>query len=301
LNKALFYASKGLYVFPCREKYEGTYFSKRLNAKVNADPKMPRTPYGLKDATTDRQQIISWWSKKGWENSAIGVNCGASKLFVIDIDTHGKNGFDQYMKLGISDEGAYHSITANGGLHIIYSDPNGIGTTHTRELLGIDTRGVGGYIVMPPSFILDEQGNKKFYKLVEKDWTGFPIEISKSDLSKIHELFKINTERSDTNCKQYQVSGKDVPRVRRALSKLDFRYADDYQSWINVGMSLRELGNSGFLLWKEWTENKYFKVKPDSKRIGTLEYKWKSITEDKSNNRIRLGSLFFWAKETKNG
>lgn len=301
LEKALFYASKGLYVFPCREKYEGKYYSKKYKAMVDAEPKQPRISGGLKSASNDEKEIISWWSKKGWENSAIGVNCGKSKLFTIDIDMHSGNGFEKFMSLGIADKGAYHTITANGGLHITYYDPSGIGKTHTREKLSIDTRGIGGYIILPPSYVLDQKtGEKKYYTLVEGEWKDFPIEVTQETVDKINTLFDLNNKTNKGNLKEYIVTKADSKRAEKAVNSLSMEYLENYQDWVNVGMSLRELGDDGFEIWSSWTE-KYFKEKPDSKRIGTLEYKWKSFFENSKNSKIGLGSLFFWAKESIRG
>lgn len=299
LEKALFYASKGLYVFPCREKYEGKYFSKKYNTEVEAKSKQPRMGNGLKDASRDENQITSWWTRRGWEYSAIGVNCGMSKLFAIDIDMHENNGFEKYMNLGISDQGAYHTLTANGGLHIIYSDPSGIGKTHARDKIGIDTRGIGGYIIMPPSFILSDTGEKKEYRLVEGEWKDFPVPVEKETIDKLNKLFSLNDNKSKPR-KEYIVTKKDSIRAKKAVQSLSYEYLEDYQLWVNVGMSLRDLSEDGFNIWREWTE-KYFKDKPESKRIGTLEYKWKSFFENSNNSKIGLGSLFYWSKECRNG
>lgn len=297
LEKALFYASKGLYVFPCREKYEGKYFSNKYKTMVDADPKQPRISGGLKSSSNKEEVIISWWSKRGWENSAIGVNCGMSKLFTIDIDMHSGNGFEKFMELGIADNGAYHTITANGGIHITYHDPNGIGKTRTREKLSIDTRGIGGYIIMPPSYILDKKTNdKKYYKLVEKEWDDFPVEITQEIIDKINAFFDLNKENKSFNKKKYVSTKNDFKRVEKAVNDLPKDFLDNYQDWVNVGMSLRELGDDGFKIWSNWTE-KYFMEKPESKRVGTLEYKWKSFFENSNNSKIGLGSLFYWVKD----
>lgn len=301
LEKALFYASKGLYIFPCREKYEGKYYSKKYKTMVDAEPKQPRISGGLKSASNDENVIVSWWSKKGWENSAIGVNCGKSKLFTIDIDMHSGNGFEKFMSLGIADKGAYHTITANGGLHITYYDPSGIGKTHTREKLSIDTRGIGGYIILPPSYVLDQKtGEKKYYTLVEGEWKDFPIEVTQETVDKINALFELNKKTARGSDKEYTVTKADSKRAEKAVNNLSSDFLENYQDWVNVGMSLRELGDDGFEIWSRWTE-KYFKEKPDSKRIGTLEYKWKSFFENSNNSKIGLGSLFFWAKESSRG
>ena len=82
LDEALYYAKRGWYVFPCREKPSAPYIDNNVE-KVSLE-KTPYTTNGLNDATTDADQIRAWWTQ--WEDAMIGVNAGLSGLFVVDID-----------------------------------------------------------------------------------------------------------------------------------------------------------------------------------------------------------------------
>ena len=57
--------------------------------------KHPRTPNGVKDATTDRRTIKGWWNK--WPEANIGIATGRlSNLFIIDVDGDvGKSSLEQ--------------------------------------------------------------------------------------------------------------------------------------------------------------------------------------------------------------
>ena len=68
-DQALAYAGMGLAVFPLR-----------------ARDKRPATDNGCKAATTDMQQIESWWNR--WPDANIGIATGSISggLVVIDLD-----------------------------------------------------------------------------------------------------------------------------------------------------------------------------------------------------------------------
>jgi len=133
LDEALSYAEHGVYVFPLRP---GT--------------KAPITSHGVHDATTDAEQITSWWTQ--YPAAGIGIACGPSGLLVVDVDS--KAGFsfaaDASATLALSD--TYTVSTPSGGWHFYFLRPDGIaGTTVSKLAEGVDTRGVGGYVVAPPT------------------------------------------------------------------------------------------------------------------------------------------------------
>ena len=90
LEAALEYASKGMYVFPCREKDGQKYYDHKHDQWVIPPAKSPYGGSGgLHNASIDSIQIKEWWNK--YPNAAVGVNCGKSNLFVIDIVSGGGN------------------------------------------------------------------------------------------------------------------------------------------------------------------------------------------------------------------
>lgn len=109
--------------------------------------KRPATAHGLHDATTDLAQIRAWWTAMPQAN--IGIPTGA--LFTV-IDVDGPEGYASLAGLredGIIPATIGYAITPNNGAHL-YIAPNGDGNT-ARVWPGIDVRGVGGYVVAPPS------------------------------------------------------------------------------------------------------------------------------------------------------
>jgi Bifunctional DNA primase/polymerase, N-terminal len=80
VDAALGYAAMGIHVFPCN------------------DLKEPYTKHGFHDASLDETVIRSWWDR--WPNAQIGVDCGRSKLAIVDLDVKdGKDGPGEWKKL----------------------------------------------------------------------------------------------------------------------------------------------------------------------------------------------------------
>lgn len=136
---ALWYASQGLHVFPLvphsKVPYPGTH--------------------GLNEASTDAGQVHAWWDKVPGSN--IGIATG-HVVDVIDFD-----GPDAHAAWGTRyptwDDADVHvlgtvSTPRPGGLHV-YLAATGAGNS-AGLVPGVDYRGLGGYVVAPPS-LLDEQ------------------------------------------------------------------------------------------------------------------------------------------------
>ena len=298
LISALEYARRGFYVFPCREiegkAYEKEYVIPAHGAEKEKKetkiiiPKI-KTPYvsgGFQVATLDEKQINLWWTK--YPNAAIGISCGASNLVVVDIDVKdGRRGFDNFMSLHVSYEGALQSFTPSGGMHIIFS---GLTDSHANVKAGIDLRSKGAYIIAPPSKIMLNREMKEYKAL--GDWSITPANVP-DDLIKKLNLLRKGTENKIENKKEYPIDNVDelIGRLRIALNKLPNSYCDEYWSWVSVGIALKTLGEAGFSLWNEWSK------KSSKYDYDALVYRW-----DKFDPReITIGSIFFWAKEAQNG
>lgn len=136
---ALAYAGMGCAVFPLRPR-----------------DKRPATENGCKAATTDKQQIESWWDACPDYNIGIATGSISGGLVVIDLDVDEDKGISGYESLkdwqrenGELPE-TWTSITGRGGYHFLYRD--GASNRNRAGLYeGVDIRGEGGYIVAPPS------------------------------------------------------------------------------------------------------------------------------------------------------
>ena len=125
---AIGYAKRGVRIFPV--KWDGS--------------KEPLTPHGFKDATFDEGTIRRWWSK--WPNAWIGRPTGPD-WFVLDVD-------DRSALAELETEHGFlpdtrRATTPRGGLHFYLRGETSCARGGLPQ--GIDVRGAGGYVVVPPS------------------------------------------------------------------------------------------------------------------------------------------------------
>jgi hypothetical protein len=123
---AVWYANRGVPVFPLRGK-------------------IPLTKRGLNDASTDIAVVREWW--RSWPMANIGAATGW-RFDVIDVD--GPEGCASLAELGDVPYLARVATPRYDGYHL-YVAPSP-GTTNAAGVKpGIDYRGKGGYVVVPPS------------------------------------------------------------------------------------------------------------------------------------------------------
>lgn len=120
--------------------------------------KKPATATGFKEATRDPAIIAQWWDYNPEYNIGIatgGVNDG---IFVIDLDENPEKGVSGIKALGDyeSSHGALPatiiSQTPRGGRHLLFRSDSEV-KCKTGIFPGVDIRGSGGYIVVPPSVV----------------------------------------------------------------------------------------------------------------------------------------------------
>jgi hypothetical protein len=137
LRAALAHAERGRPVFPC------------------GSDKKPRTPHGFLDATTDTAIVRARWLR--YPGALIGLPTGAaSGLIVIDLDIGAAyDGITDWPDLcaGRDVPDTCTIQTPRGGRHVYFEAPVGrkIPSTVKKIARGIDVRGDGGYVIVPPS------------------------------------------------------------------------------------------------------------------------------------------------------
>jgi putative DNA primase/helicase len=181
---ALFYARRGWPVFPCRE-HDGEPYKNRKGVMVTPEAKAPyiaggvdKTP-GNGKATTDERQIAEWWRR--WPNALIGLPMGENGLFAVDFDPRKEERVDEKTgevtivewtleQLKADTEAQIGCVlpvslairTPSGGVHLYYQQPKDGGPPlRNRGVLPqhVDVRGQGGYVIAPPSIIVEPCAN----------------------------------------------------------------------------------------------------------------------------------------------
>jgi hypothetical protein len=145
LEAALKYAKYGWHVFPCHSIKSGKCTCKNQNC--DNPGKHPRTLHGLHDASCDESQIIDWWGK--WPNANIGVKAGIdSKMWVLDADLPEGPGEVERMNLPET----LKQQTGSGGFQYFFHwNGTDIRNSTKKVAPGVDVRGQGGYVIVPPS------------------------------------------------------------------------------------------------------------------------------------------------------
>lgn len=131
LAHALAYAAEGIPIFPCRRD------------------KAPLVKRGFQVATSKSEQVKSWWER--WPDALIGMPTGtASGVDVLDIDNkNGKNGFASVANW--ADLSPLIVRTPTGGAHLYFKSSGSMRNSASKLAPGLDVRGEGGYVILPPS------------------------------------------------------------------------------------------------------------------------------------------------------
>ena len=152
LAAALQYARAGCAVMPLHStKHGGCSCGKD---SCSSPGKHPRTPHGVKDATTEETTIRKWWTQ--WRHANIGIATGeGSGLLVLDVDP--RHGGDEPLKQLEENHGSIphtiETITGGNGRHLYFRYPQGAKVANSVGKLGpgLDIRSTGGVVVAPPS------------------------------------------------------------------------------------------------------------------------------------------------------
>jgi hypothetical protein len=204
-------------------------------------------PNGHLDATTDEAVIRDWYATD--PEAGVGLNLSQSGLLALDIDP--KNGGWESLAAIEAEHGVLHSecsavTQANGEHRLFTADP---ALAFPGKLgPGLDLKH-HGYICVAPTL-----GPSGEYK-----WAAGRSPLSKSHPahpSPLPELIA-GKGRAPTTYSLTERAGVPVATaqtfddLRSALEHVD---ADDYETWVNVGMVLKPYGENGYRVWTEWAE-----------------------------------------------
>lgn len=148
------YAQKKWAIFPVWQvKDDGSCACGNVDCNnIGKHPIGRCVPNGFKDATTNLDRIKKWFTDFPLANIATATG-EPSGIYVLDIDRD-RGGLETLAQLEEAHgplPATLISRTGGGGFHLFFEDVPGLTCTRDRIAPGIDTRGTGGYVLLPPS------------------------------------------------------------------------------------------------------------------------------------------------------
>lgn len=202
LEAALSYARRGVPVFPLR-----------------AGTKQPlKGSRGFYEATTDEDRIRRWW--RGNADFNIGTPTGErGGILALDID--GEEGRKSLSALEMEHAAlpATASVdTPNDGEHRYLSFPPGCGVGNSAGRIGpgLDVRGEGGYVVLPPSRLNNGRSYRWAESLAVADPPAWLLEASRPQPkpAKTREVGR-TPEPGEAAPVSIDTAGEPIPHARR--------------------------------------------------------------------------------------
>lgn len=149
IDAALFWAEKGVAVFPCRDK-------------------RPLTKNGFKDAVKDAEAVRKLFEFYGDSANMVGAAMGdVSGMFALDFDLYKGPEVDAYLQDLINrellPETRVHK-TARGGIHVFYNGDTLPNSSYPTD--GVEVRGNGAYVIFP--------GGGAGYEVIKEGLTAAP-------------------------------------------------------------------------------------------------------------------------------
>ncbi len=248
---ALAYASLGWAVLPVWSVDDhGQCRCGRPNSekghKAGKHPQSNLVPHGHNDATTDPEIIKEWFSTD--PQAGIGISLADSGLLALDIDP--QNGGLESLAALEAEHGVLYSdctaTTQGGGEHRLFlADPDAAFPSTLGA--GLDLKH-HGYICVAPTL-----GPSGAYQ-----WEAGRSPISRSNPAEPSPLPTLiaGKARQSVNYSLTEKGGAPVATaqtfddLRSALKHVD---ADDYGTWVNVGLALKPYGENGYRVWTEWS------------------------------------------------
>jgi hypothetical protein len=178
---------------------------------------------GVKDATTDQLIISHWWFC--FDHANVGLATG--KVVVLDVDP--RHGGDDTLKKLEDKHGplplTWRAITGGGGEHVFFTASSPVFNSVGAVGDGLDVRGTGGYVVVPPS--LHKSGRKYEWNV---DFHPDDVPLAQIPNWLVELTAKPATNGTMTNWAQFAVSkigeGERNSSLARLTGHLLRRYVD---------------------------------------------------------------------------
>lgn len=238
-------------------------------------------------------RISNWQHAPHWSEEQLdflldyqvstGFGVCIDNQLVIDVDPR-NGGMESYKRLkdalGIDfeKESGFVVQTGGGGLHIYFSRPEGAYAGKLDGYSGLDMKS-SGFVVGAGS--LHKSGLEYEVK------KGAPDELTPCPQALLDMLHKKQHVRALFNGATVDITAEEVAELVSHIAK---EHADDYATWVNVGMAIHHATNGdGYAIWDKWSQ---LSSKYDA---GCMGFKWHSF--GKSANPVTLGTLIYLAEQ----
>jgi P4 family phage/plasmid primase-like protien len=234
--------------------------------------------------------------KKASVSDVIAINCLFADFDAKDFDNSKEKALNHIKGLYPKAPDPSVTIDSGGGYHCYWllDQPYTITNSNHREeiirtqkawvaLIGSDKGSQDiAHVLRVPGTMNQKYDPPRPVTIIQADWDMPPYSLRylESHLPKEQPPAIQNGNGS-------QPTGDKAKWAADLLQRLDPWRADDYYSWVEVGMSLSELGAAGLHLWESWSQ------KSPKYKAGACAKKW--ITFKPGTGRT-LGSLYHWAK-----
>lgn len=154
-KEALRLAGLGFKVFPCHGIDPRSRRCTCGNARCKSPGKHPRTDNGCTGATRDLAVVAAWWRQWPGANVAVatGLYGGGKHLLVLDNDP--RHGGDESLAALEQRHGRLpettETLSGGSGRHLWLWSAEEVKNSAGQLGPGLDVRGTGGYVLVPPS------------------------------------------------------------------------------------------------------------------------------------------------------
>lgn len=184
---------------------------------IEPDGKRPLTSRGFLSATADPGTVDRWW--RLFPSANIAIPTGAvSGFVVVDVDVHhvdGRPAFARTQASGLTEGWMFLVATPSGGTHAYYpSTPGEVQPCWQAARAGIDFRGDGGYVVVPPSSLIVDGAPQK-YRVVAAN----PGPASTIDARQLRDVLDPRTAPQAGSASAGVAPGVDAERLAAWVSR----------------------------------------------------------------------------------
>lgn len=236
--------------------------------------KHPASPNGLKDATTDIEEVKKLWQGRQYLN--VGIATGKdSGISVIDVDN--EKALEKLKEVLGGNIPDTLTVKTGRGYHFYFAYEEGLKSKNDL-MPGIDIKSDGGYVIGAKSN--HKNGNVYEFENPLEGLAKFPREIKVlMDASGKPHTPLLTKPRS-----QLLNDGWSNDQTREHLSYINPDC--DYDTWIKIGMALHEEGKP-FHLWDEWSAK-------GAKYDNSTTFHWNSFNK---GGGVTYGTVVALAKE----